>query len=75
MVTKIRNTDITNVDAQSNKSIFLSAYTIFAQNHSFGTEWDKKVNEIEGEAILRLTLKKGVSGSILDYLKKWSISN
>ncbi len=75
MVTKIRNTDITNGDYQSNKSVFLSAYTIFAQNHRYGVEWDKKVDSIKGEAVLRITLKKGVSEEILNNLKKWRIQD
>lgn len=74
MVTKIKNTDISNNQSNSSKSIFLSAYTIFAQNHCFGAEWERKVEAIKGEAILRLTLKRGVSEKILKSLKKWQIS-
>lgn len=73
IVTKIRNTDISNDKVHNNKSIFLSAYTIFAQNHCSGAEWNRKVRNIRGEAILRLTLKGGVSEKILKSLKKWQI--
>lgn len=80
MVTRIRNTDIGNENLVKNrfvdnKSIFLSAYTIFAQNHRFGLDWDKKIKEIKGEASLHITLKRGLSDKILDSLKKWQIEN
>lgn len=71
MVTKIRNTDITNDDITQNKSVFLSSYTVFAQNHSYGANWDKKVAQIGGQAVLQLTLKKGVSRTMLAEIAKW----
>lgn len=71
MVTKIRNTDITNDDITQNKSVFLSSYTVFAQNHSYGADWNNKIIQIKGQAILRLTLKKGVSRAMLTEIKKW----
>ncbi len=73
IVTKIRNTDIGAAEHAANKSIFLSAYTIFAQNHRSGADWEKKIREIRGEAVLHLTLKRGVSEQILQSLKKWQI--
>lgn len=73
MVTKIRNTDVGNEAIPSNKSVFLSAYTIFAQNHCYGVGWEKKIDEIKGEAALRLTLKRGVSADILAFLRKWQL--
>lgn len=73
MVTKIRNTDIGKEKLERNKSIFLSAYTIFAQNHPWGANWEQKIRKIKGEALLRLTLKRGVSEKILESLKQWRV--
>lgn len=61
MVTKIKNT----------YPIFLSAYTIFAQNHTNGTDWDQKVSMIKGNTILRLTLKNGVDAETIHMLNSW----
>lgn len=71
MVTKIRNTDITSSNITQNKSVFLSSYTIFAQNHPHGVNWEDKVEHIVGQAILRLTLKKGISKNMLTKIKNW----
>ncbi len=66
-------TDILNMvtKIKYKNPIFLSAYTIFAQNHKNGTDWEKKVSAIKGNAILRLTLKNGVNDEIIDKLNDW----
>lgn len=65
LITRIRSRDIgKNVSEEESgepvNSIFLSAYTIFAQNHENGAEWHSKINNIKGETILQMTLKKGL---------------
>lgn len=74
LVTKIRNTDIGREDG-SEKSIFLSAYTIFAQNHEYGEDWKRRVSDINGKSVLHLTLKRGLDKEIKDQLSKWKISD
>ena len=72
LVTHIRNRDV-SVSADEKKSIFLSAYTIFAQNHKSGENWKSKRDKIEGEAIVRLTLKRGITEEIKSQLCDWDL--
>lgn len=73
LVTEIRRKDITEKGGTGNKSVFLSAYTIFAQNHPYGKDWEEKKRKVEGEAVLSLTLKKGVSNEIVKTLEDWRL--
>lgn len=63
LVTEIRSKNVVE-DIKEDKSAFLSAYTIFAQNHEYGDEWSKKIAEVQGNALLRLTLKRGLNQDI-----------
>lgn len=75
-VTNIKNKNIAAADVAETenleeKPIFLSAYTIFAKNEkawnvSVGEE---KINQIKGDAVVRLTLKKGVNDIIKQRLQ------
>ncbi len=69
LVTKIKNTNVGS-EKREEKSIFLSAYTIFAKNHRFGNDWDKKIENIEGSAILSITLKGGLKDGCMKELLK-----
>lgn len=63
LVTEIKNRNIGSINCEE-KSIFLSAYTIFARNHKYGNNWDEKIRQIQGSAILSITLKVGLSDKI-----------
>lgn len=69
-VTKIRNYKISEDDGSI--SDYLSSYTILAQNHrrEGDISWNEKVNNIEGDAILHLTLKKGIDNNVKSFLKR-----
>lgn len=68
-VTKVRNHKV-----EENESIsdYLSAYTILARNHKQKDDyrWDERVAGIEGKAMLRITLKKGINDTIKEELNK-----
>ncbi len=65
MVTTIKNTDVSN--KYKKEPIFLSAYTIFAQNHI--SNKFEKFNNVEGQAIIHLTLKQGIVNEIEKQLR------
>lgn len=68
LVTKIRNMGTED----NQKSMFLSAYTIFAQNYcSEDSDWEQRMQNVKGDAILRLTLKKGMDEHIKEKLDSW----
>lgn len=70
LLTKIRNTDIGKRGGDE-KSIFFSSYTIFAQNHKSGDNWDARVSQIQGTAIVNLTLKKGINEEVCAKISEW----
>ena len=70
LLTKIRNTDIAQ-RGRDEKSIFFSSYTIFAQNHKSGDNWDARVSQIQGTAIVNLTLKKGINKEVCAKISEW----
>lgn len=74
LVTDIRKIDIGN-EGRNHKSIFFSSYTIFAQNHRYGENWEQRIEAIKGKAILYLTLKKGAEESVCRQLAKWRIED
>lgn len=74
LVTLIRNQDISKADGDK-KSIFLSSYTIFAQNHENGDTWNERILKIKGNAIVSLTLKKGAESFVCNKLAKWKIED
>lgn len=69
MVTQIRNMSLAESEE---KSIFLSSYTIFAQNHKVeNSDWEKRMQQIEGNALLHLTLKNGLEEEVNAMLEQW----
>lgn len=76
LVTLIKNTNVGRNEAseKGGKSIFLSAYTVFAQNHpSEGEdklEWQNKISAVQGKAVMHLTLKQGFSSEIRKELEE-----
>ncbi len=66
LIVKIKNIKLTG---KSENTIFLSAYTIFAQNHIVeSSNWAERAQKIMGSAILHITLKKGIDKKIMDKL-------
>lgn len=74
LLTRIRNKDVSKSDGDE-KSIFFSSYTIFAQNHKNGNDWDARVSKIQGTAIVNLTLKKGIDIEVYNKLSEWQEEN
>lgn len=74
-VTQIRNMSFSNRGNNKSDSAFLSAYTIFAQNHPIYCDTEqqeerrKKIAAIKGEAILHITLKNGVNQAVINEVK------
>lgn len=72
-VTKIRKINLGEPSGKKSKSEFLSAYTIFAQNHPMDEKKDKrrkKIDNILGNAVLHLTLKRGINNTVIKTIKE-----
>lgn len=74
LITKIKNTDVGSEEGEK-KAIFLSAYTIFARNHRNGDRWEEKIQNIKGQALLHMTLKKGIVPKIIEWLEEKKIKD
>ena len=74
LLTLIRSKDISKENGED-KSIFFSSNTIFAQNHKNGDNWDTRVLNVQGTAIVNLTLKRGIDSEVYSKLSAWQAKN
>lgn len=74
IVTEIRNMQLAKCTSKQ-KSAFLSAYTIFALNHLEENVQQKKILDVRGNAIIRITLKTGINKEISEKIQEWAGEN